>query len=128
MNEPGLRKRPLMTEDIANLLPVYAARAAASAQPVRPSTLGRLEDHFKPLDIATYTIVWVRASQLRIECPIRLLEWLRAVFTTPCPYLLPKPTQTSPDHLALEDPVSTACLGPRVGKSSNVEWTRASRR
>src|SRR5712691_1683499 len=51
-----------------------------------------------------------------------------AVFTAPCPYLFHTPAQTFPDRLALDDPVSTACLGPGVGPSQQVAWTRAVRR
>jgi len=50
------------------------------------------------------------------------------MFTTPCPYLFHKPTESFPDRLALDDPVSTACLGPVVGKSEKVERTLAVRR
>src|SRR5207245_10720421 len=51
-----------------------------------------------------------------------------AVVTAPCPYLFHKPAQTFPDRLTLDDPVSTACLGPVVGKSQKVECTLAVRR
>jgi hypothetical protein len=44
-----------------------------------------------------------------------------AVFTTPCPYPFHKPSQAFPDRLPFDDPVSTACLGPRVGKSETVK-------
>src|SRR2546421_10792365 len=49
-----------------------------------------------------------------------------AVFTTPCPYPFHKPTQAFPDRLTLDDPVSTAWLGPIVGKSEKVEAPLAS--
>src|SRR4030095_1543732 len=51
-----------------------------------------------------------------------------AVFTTPRPYPFHEPTQAFPDRLPLDDPVSTACLGPIVGKSEKVEGPRAPRR
>src|SRR5262245_34243353 len=51
-----------------------------------------------------------------------------AVFTTPRPYPFHEPTQAFPDRLPLDDPVSTACLGPIVGKSEKVEGRRAPRR
>src|SRR6266516_4808054 len=44
-----------------------------------------------------------------------------AVFTAPCPYLFHTPAQSFPYRLALDDPVSTACFGPIVGKSQKVE-------
>jgi hypothetical protein len=46
-------------DGIHKLLPAYVAFVAASAQPVAPSPLGVLEDHFEPLEIATDTIVLV---------------------------------------------------------------------
>ena len=51
-----------------------------------------------------------------------------AVFTTPCPYPLHKPSQAFPDRLPFDDPVSTACLGPIVGKSEQVKGPLASGR
>ena len=48
-----------------------------------------------------------------------------AVFTPPCPYPLHTPTQAFPDCLPLDDPVSTACLGPIVGQAEQVEGPRA---
>src|SRR5262249_31706367 len=48
-----------------------------------------------------------------------------AVVTTPCPDRSHKPAQPFPDRLALDDPVSTACLGPIVGKAEQVEAPRA---
>ena len=48
-----------------------------------------------------------------------------AVLTTPWPALFHKPTQAFPDRLALADPVPLARFGPIVGKSENVQWTRA---
>src|SRR3989442_8019125 len=48
-----------------------------------------------------------------------------AVVTTPCPDRSHKPAQPFPDRLALDDPVSTACLGPIVGKAEKVEAPRA---
>ncbi len=65
VNDPRLWKRPCMTPGVVELLPVYVARVAAPAQPVLPSTLGMLENHFKHLEIATYTIVLVIAPQFR---------------------------------------------------------------
>jgi len=49
-----------------------------------------------------------------------------AVCTTPCPYPLQKPAQAFPDRLPLDAPVSTACLGPRVGQSAQVAAPLAS--
>ena len=98
---------------------------AASAEPVAPSPRGLLADHFKHLEVATYTIVLVIAAQFRTEGPILLLQWRMAVLPTPWPDCSHTPAQTFPDRLALDDPVSTACLGPRVGKSQQVEWPHA---
>ena len=61
----GFGSGSLLTEDIHKLLPVYVALVAASAQPVAPSPLGMLEDHFEPLEVATDTIVLVIATQFR---------------------------------------------------------------
>ncbi len=94
---------------------------AASAQPVAPSSLGMLADGFEPLEVATDTIVLVMAAPFRTSRPILLLPWLMAVLTTPCPYLFHTPAQSFSDRLALDDPVSTACFGPIVGKSQQVE-------
>src|SRR6266702_1605554 len=80
-----------------------------------------LVDRFKHLEVATYTIVLVIATQFRTEGPILLLQWRMAILPTPCPDCSHKPAQSFPDRLALDDPVSTACLGPIVGKSQNVE-------
>ena len=63
VHDPGCRQRQFLTEGTLKLLPVEVARVAAPAQPILPSTLGRLEDHFKPLEVATYTIVLVVAPQ-----------------------------------------------------------------
>src|ERR671919_2957492 len=57
-----------------------------------------------------------------------LLHWLMAVLTTPCPDRFYKTAQSFPDCLALDDPVSTARLGPIVGKSEKVEGPLAFRR
>src|SRR4029453_2150627 len=84
-----------------------------------------LTDRFKPLEVATYTIVLVIATQFRTEGPILLLPWRMAVLPTPCPDCSHTPAQSFPDRLALDDPVSTACLGPIVGKSQKVECPRA---
>jgi hypothetical protein len=51
-----------------------------------------------------------------------------AVCTTPRPYPLHEPPQAFPARLPLDDPVSTACLGPIVGQSEQVEGPRAPRR
>ena len=64
MNDAGFRQRQFVTEATLKLLPVYVARVAARAEPVVPRTLGRLEDHCEPLEVATYTIVLVGAPQL----------------------------------------------------------------
>src|SRR5713101_2869664 len=48
-----------------------------------------------------------------------------AVLPTPCPDGSHKPAQAFPDRLALDDPVSTACLGPIVGQSQQVACPRA---
>ncbi|HSX82443.1 MAG TPA: hypothetical protein VLQ80_28260, partial [Candidatus Saccharimonadia bacterium] len=72
-----------MTEETLTLLPVYVARVAARAEPVVPRTLGRLEDHFEPREVATYTIVLVVAPQFCTSRPILLVERCMAVFTTP---------------------------------------------
>src|SRR5262245_58796776 len=48
-----------------------------------------------------------------------------AVVTTPCPDCSHKPAQPFPDRLALDDPVSTARLGPIVGTAEQVEAPRA---
>ena len=115
MHAPGFWKRKFVTQGIDKLLPVYVALVAASAPPVAPSSLGMLEDPCEHLDIATYTIVLVRATQLRTQRPILLVHWLMAVLTTPCPDRFPKPTQSFPYRLALDDPVSPACFGPLGG-------------
>jgi hypothetical protein len=47
------------------LLPAYVAFVAASAQPIAPSPLGVLEDHFAHLAIATDTIVLVIATSFQ---------------------------------------------------------------
>jgi hypothetical protein len=122
MNDPGLWQRQLLTQGALKLLPVEVALVAASAQPVLPSSLGILEDRFEPLEITTDTIVLVMAPQFRAQGPILLLEWRMAILTTPCPYPFHKPAQPFPDRLPLDDPVSTACCGPVVGKArkSNV--------
>src|SRR5215470_5296897 len=44
-----------------------------------------------------------------------------AVVTTPWPDRSHKPALSFPDCFALDDPVSTACRGPVVGKSQKVE-------
>jgi hypothetical protein len=52
-------------DGIDTLLPGYVALVAAPAEPVLPGTLGMLEGHFEPLEIATYTIVLVIAAQFQ---------------------------------------------------------------
>src|SRR2546425_1342771 len=106
---------------IDKLLPGDVAFVAAPAEPVLPRTLGMLENDFEPLEVATYPIVLVIATQFQTSGLLLLLEWRMAVFTTPCPYPFHKPTQAFPNCLPLDDPVSTACLGPIVGKSEQVE-------
>jgi hypothetical protein len=113
---------------IDKLLPGDVAFVAAPAQPVLPRTLGMLEDDFEPLEVATYTIVLVIATQFQTSGLLLLLEWRMAVFTTPRPYPFHEPTQAFPDRLPLDDPVATACLGPIVGQSEQVEGPRAPRR
>ena len=114
-----------LTHGTLKLLPVEVARVAASAPPVLPSSLGMLEDRFEPLEVATDTLVLVMAPQFRAQGPIRLVQWRMAMLTTPCPYPFHTPAQAFPDRLPLDDPVSTACLGPIVGKSQQVECPRA---
>jgi hypothetical protein len=48
-----------------------------------------------------------------------------AVVPPPCPERSHQPAQPFPDRLALDDPVSTACLGPIVGKAEKVAAPRA---
>jgi ferritin-like metal-binding protein YciE len=52
-------------DGIDKLLPVYVALVAAPAEPVLPSTLGMLKGNFEHLEIATYTIVLVIATQFQ---------------------------------------------------------------
>jgi len=61
VEDPGFRQRQLLTEETLKLPPVYVARVAARAEPRVPSPLGRLANHFEPLEVATYTIVLVGA-------------------------------------------------------------------
>ena len=117
VNDPGFWKRKFLPYGLDKLLPVHVAFVAPPAQPVSPSTLGMLEDACKRLEVATYTIVLVMATQFRTECPVLLSQWLMAIFPTPCPYPFHKPAQSFPDCFTLDDPVSTACFGPIVGKS-----------
>ena len=63
MEDAGLRQRPLLTYETLKLLPVYVALVAARAEPVVASALEMLENHFEPLEVATYTIVVVGAPQ-----------------------------------------------------------------
>src|SRR5215468_9225109 len=48
-----------------------------------------------------------------------------AVLPTPCPDCSPTPAQPFPNRLALDDPVSTACLGPLMGEAEKVAAPRA---
>src|SRR5438128_12499009 len=97
---------------IHKLLPASVALVAASAQPVPPSPLARLEDHFEPLAIATDTLGVVLATQFQTSRLLLLVPWRLAVVTTPCPERSHQPAQPFPDRLALDDPVSIACRGP----------------
>src|SRR5438132_1664243 len=117
MNDPGWWKQQFLTHGTRKLLPVEVALVAASAQPVWPSSLGILADRFEPLAVATDTIVLVMAAQFRAQSPILRVQWRMALRTTPWPYPFHTPAQAFPDRLPLDDPVSTAWLGPRVGKS-----------
>ena len=117
MNDPGVWPRQLLTQGARKLLPVEVALGAASAPPVWPSALGRREDRFEPLAIATDTSVLVVASQWRAQGPLRLLEWRLAILPTPGPYPLHTPAPPCPDRLALDAPVSTAGRGPIGGKA-----------
>ena len=125
VQDPGCRQRQLAMYRIDTLRPVEVALGAASAQPVLPRSLGIREDRVEPLAMATDTIVWVRATQLRAPGPILLLEWRLAILSTPCPSPLHKPAPALPDRLPLDDPVSPARRGPRVGQSQQVACPRA---
>ena len=125
VHDPGCRQRQVLTEATLTLLPVDVALVAARAEPVVPRTLKMLEDHFQHFELATDTRVLVRASPLRTERPIRLLERVMAVCTTPWPTLLHPPTEAFPDRLALAAPVSLACGAPRGGQSENGTCPRA---
>jgi hypothetical protein len=120
MNDPGLWKQQFLTNGTRKLLPVEVALVAASAQPVLPSSLGILEDRFEHLDVATDTLVLVMAAQFRAQGPILLVQGRMAILPTPCPDPFHTPAQAFPDRLPLDDPVSTACLGPIGGTSQNV--------
>ena len=61
--DPGLGKRPWLTQGLCRRLPGYVARVAASAPPVLPSALGVLDEAFEPLHIATSPILLVMAAQ-----------------------------------------------------------------
>ena len=61
MEDSGFRQRPFQTYETLKLLPVYVALVAARAEPVVPSPLEMLENHFAHLEVATYTIVVVGA-------------------------------------------------------------------
>ena len=73
-------------------------------------------------------MILVIATQFRTQPPILLGQWRMAVLPTPCPYPFHKPAKALPDCLPLDDPVSTACFGPIVGKSEKVECPCASGR
>ena len=75
--------------------------------------------------MATDTIVVGMAAQFRAQGPLLLLEWRMAMLTTPWPYPLHNPAQAFPARLPLDDPVSTACRGPIVGQSKQVECALA---
>src|SRR5882672_11831056 len=125
MNDPGWWKPQLLTHGTRKLLPVEVALVAASAPPVVPSSLGLLADRCEPRAVATDTIVWGMAAPCRAQGPRRLVQWRLALLTTPWPYPFPQPAQAFPDRLPLDDPVSTACRGPIVGKSQHVACPRA---
>lgn len=128
MYDPGFWPCYLLTEGTLKLLPVSGALVATPAQPVVPSPLGMLDDPFQHLDVATYTMVWVGASQCHSSRPLLRFERGMTLFTTPCPYRFHKPTESFPDRLALDNPLATACLGPVVGQSEHGERTLAVRR
>jgi hypothetical protein len=62
VHDPGFGERQVLLEGGDKLLPAYVALVAASAQPIAPSPLGVLADHFEHLAIATDTIVLVIAT------------------------------------------------------------------
>jgi hypothetical protein len=120
-----LWKRPFARDGRHTLLPAYVARVAASAQPAAPSPRGMLADHCPPLNIAPDPLVLVRAPPFQTSRLSLLVQWCRAVGTTPWPERSPQPAQPFPDRLALDDPVATACRGPSVGKAEQVAAPRA---
>jgi hypothetical protein len=120
-----LWKRPFARDGRHTLLPAYVARVAASAQPAAPSPRGMLADHCPPLNIAPDPLALVRAPPFQTSRLSLLVQWCRAVGTTPCPERSPQPAQPFPDRLALDDPVATACRGPSVGKAEHVAAPRA---
>jgi hypothetical protein len=63
VEDPGFRQRQFLTYKALKLLPVYVALVAARAEPIVPSTLEMLENHFEHLEVATYTLVVVVAPQ-----------------------------------------------------------------
>ena len=98
---------------------------ATTTQPVSPSPPGMLKDGSQCLEVATYTMIAVIATQFRTQHPILLGQWRMAVLPAPCPYSFHKPAEALPTGLPLDDPVSTACFGPIVGTSEKVECPRA---
>src|SRR5215475_9339567 len=83
----------------------------------------------KPMDFNRWQLgLVVIATQFRTQHPILLGQWRMAVLPAPCPYSFHKPAEALPDRLSLDDPVSTACFGPIVGKSEKVECPLAPRR
>jgi hypothetical protein len=125
VEDAGLRQRQFLTSETLKRLPVSGALVAARAEPIVPSPLGMLEHHCEPLEGATSTLGVGVAPQFGTYRPILLVERGMAVCTTPCPALVHTPPQAFPDRLALDAPVSLACLAPRVGKSENVKCPRA---
>src|SRR5215475_12477526 len=80
----------------------------------------------KPMDFNRWQLgLVVIATQFRTQHPILLGQWRMAVLPAPCPYSFHKPAEALPNRLPLDDPVSTACFGPIVGKSEKVECPRA---
>src|SRR6516165_2054411 len=98
---------------------------ATTTQPVAPSPPGMLKDGSQCLEVATYPMIAVIATQLRTQHAVLLGQWRMAVFPTPCPYPLHTPAAALPTGLPLDDPVSTACFGPIVGTSEKVACPRA---
>jgi hypothetical protein len=91
VDDAGCRQRELLTENTRTLLPVEVARVAAPAEPRVPRPLGMRKDDFAPLEVAPDTIVLGIPPQFRTSHPVLLVQWLRAVVTTPCPYRFHQP-------------------------------------